>query len=202
MITLSNTSSSSLLPAALSTVGVETTVGTEVIRDFGKRKSVNTSMFGKFHGRDSRPVLQNISNPVISQAKSKKPRHSGTEIVPSLDASKVPMPSNALGGAADELSADALPSSGGDDGRSSSDEDDNEDDDDVNRLLFGNNIFDGMQEDDAPIAETLSDQVEGSTAIVSGSAGPSITQEVPLPAQEAPLPDKLNQQPELEDPPA
>ena len=100
------------------------------------------------------------------------------------------MPSNALGGAADELSADALPSSGGDDGRSSSD------DDDVNRLLFGNNIFDGMQEDDAPIAETLSDQVEGSTAIVSGSAGPSITQEVPLPAQEAPLPDKLNQQPE------
>ena len=167
-------------------------------------QSVNTPMFGKFHGHDSQPVLRNISNPVISQAKSKKPRqsvadssqqmqfpsdqHSGTEDVPPISASKAPVPSNAQGGAADVLPADALPSSGAEDDSSAnaSDEDDNY----VTRLLFGNNVFDGTQDDDAPVTETLLNPVEGSTAAVSGSAGTSI-------AQEAPLPDKLHQSPGL-----
>ena len=44
VITFSNTSSSSMLPAALATVRVETTVGKEVIRGLGKRKSC--SLYG------------------------------------------------------------------------------------------------------------------------------------------------------------
>ena len=210
-ITFSNASSSSLLPAALSTVAVETRVGKQVIRSLGKRKSVNTKMFGKFHGQESQPVLRNISNPVVRNAKSKKPRqgvaessqemqfpseqHFGTEDVPSMNAA--PKPSNAQGDAADVLSADALPSSGAEDDNSSAgDEDDNEDDNDVTRLLFGNSLFDDTQDDDAPVTESLPDPVEGSTAAVHGSAGVIITQEVP--PTDALLPDKLHQRPEIE----
>ena len=71
-ITFIGTSSSSRLPAALSTVGVETAVGTEVVRDLGK-------MFGQFHGKVQQPVLGNISNPAFNQPKSKKQRKSVTE---------------------------------------------------------------------------------------------------------------------------
>ena len=154
-------------------MGVETTVGKVVIRGLGKRKSVNTPMFGEFHGHDSQPVLRNISNPVINQAKSKKPRqsvaessqHSGAADVPSMSASKAPVPSNAQGGAADVLSADALPSSGADDDSSSSASD--EDDNDVTRLLFGNNVFDGTQDDDAPVTETLQDPDDDASSSTS-----------------------------------
>ena len=213
IITVSNASSSSRLPAALSTVGVETRVGKAVVRTLGKRTSVNTAKFGKFHGLKSQPVLDNISNPVLSQSRSKKPRrggaessqgmqfpsdqHSGTADVPSTSASTAPVPSNAQGVAADVLSADALPSSGAEDDNSSAgDEDDNEDDNDGTRLLFGNSIFDDTQDDDAPVNEPLPDPVEGSTAAVNGSAGVIITQEVPL--TDALLPDKLHQRPEIE----
>ncbi len=208
-ITVPNTSSSSRLPAALSTVGIETRVGKAVIRTLGKRTSVNTARFGKFHGLESQPVLENISNPIISQSRSKKPRHgsaessqgmqfpsdqrSGTADVPSISAPKAPVPSNAQGNAADVLSADALPSSGAEDDNSSAGD---EDDDDVTRLLFGNNIFDDTQDDDVPVTEPLQDPVEGSTDAVNGSAGVIITQEVPL--TDALLPDKLHQQPEIE----
>ena len=72
-------SSTSRLPAALATVGVETAVGTEVVRDLSKRKSINTKMFGKFHGKDQQPVLGNISNLAFKQPTSKKQRKSVTE---------------------------------------------------------------------------------------------------------------------------
>jgi hypothetical protein len=88
-VTFIDTSSSSRLPAALATVGFETVVGTEVVRDVHKRKSVRTTMFGEFEGQVSQPVLGNISNPVFKQSKSKKPRQSVT-----AEAQQVQFPSS------------------------------------------------------------------------------------------------------------
>ena len=59
------------------------------------------------------------------------------------------------GGAADVLPADASPSSGADDDSSANSNDDN----DGTRLLFGDNGFDGTQDDDAPVTATLPDPV-------------------------------------------
>ena len=73
------TSSSSRPPAGLSTLGIETTVGKEVIRDFGKRKSNNTPMLAEFHGQVHHPVLTNIANPALKPSKSKKSRRSAAE---------------------------------------------------------------------------------------------------------------------------
>ena len=195
-ITFIDTSSSSRLPAALSTVGVETAVGTEVVRDLGKRKSIATKMFGQFHGKVQQPVLGNISNPAFKQPKSKKQRksvreesqqmqfpsdqHSGakaTTVVPPNGASQAPVPLKAHDGATGVLTEDASPSSDAEDVSStnSSDNDDN----DVTRLLFGDINFDGMQDEDGPVTTTT-----------GGSAGSVIV-------QERPLKDKLTQQPEL-----
>ena len=206
-ITFIVTSSSSQLPAALATVGLETVVGKEVIRDVGKRKSVKTLMFGAFEGQVSQPVLGNISNLAFMQPKSKKQRQSVTEEaqqmqfpsdqrsstmattdMPPHGALKAPVPSTAHGGNAGALPADESPSSDADDVSSTNSSED--DDDDGTRSLFGDNGFDETQDEGAPVTATLPDPVDGSTAATVGSAGTVID-------QERTLKDKLQQQPEL-----
>ena len=188
-------------------MGVETAVGTEVVRDLGKRKSINTKMFGQFHGKVQQPVLGNISNPAFIQPKSKKQRksvteeaqhmqfpsdqHSGpmaTTDVPPNVASKAPVPSEAHGIATGVLPEDASPSSDAEDvsNTNSSEDDDNG----VTRLLFGDTVFDGMQEEDGSVTATLPYPVVESTITTGGSAGSVI-------GQERALKDKLTQQPEL-----
>ena len=50
--------SSSRLPAGVSTLGVETTFGKAVMRELGKRKSNNTPMLGEFYGMVHQPCTQ------------------------------------------------------------------------------------------------------------------------------------------------
>ena len=199
-----DTSSSSQLPAALATVGFETAVGTEVVRDVHKRKSVRTLMFGEFEGQVSQPVLGNISDLVFKQWKSKKPRQSVTEEAQQMQFPSDPhtgpmattdvlpqgasVPSTAHGGKAGALHADESPSSDADGVSSTNSSDD--DDNDRTRLFFGDNGFDETHDADAPVTSTLPDPVDGSTVAAVGSAGAVID-------QERTLKDKLQQQPEL-----
>ena len=185
-VTFIDTSSSSRLPAALATVGLESAVGTEVVRDVHKRKSVRPLMFGEFEGQVSQPVLGNIANPVFKQSKSKKQRQSATEAQHTVPMTSVPSTDHGVNTGA--LQVDESPSSDADgvSSTNSSDADDN----DCTRLFFEDNGLDDMHDADAPDTATLPGQVDGSTVIDVGSAGAVIE-------HERTLKDKLQQQPEL-----
>ena len=110
-----------------------------------------------------------------------------TDVPPNV-ASKAPVPSEAHGGATGVLPEDASPSSVAEDVSSTNSSED--DDNGVTRLLFGDIVFDGMQEEDGPVTATLPYPVVGSTTTTGGSAGSVI-------GQERALKFKLTQQPEL-----
>ena len=74
-------SSSSRVPPAVSTLGVETTMGRDIQRPADKRPSKRTPMLGQYHGKEHFPVLPSGFNPQQRISNKSKNQAAGQQAI-------------------------------------------------------------------------------------------------------------------------